>query len=214
MLIMNSLAEKVDPQHAAVVIIDMQNDFCHPEGRVGRSGQDTTSAQAIVGTVNNLIQEARSANVPVIFVRFIQNDYTVLRRAEQYMRDETGELICGEGTWGAEWYGILPQPGDAIVEKPRFSAFYGTNFETILRTRGIETLILSGTWTHICVETTARDAFMRDYYTVVLSDCTAAPWEEAHQRGLMDTYGDRATSDEVIAVWQKSLISTGVGKSE
>jgi ureidoacrylate peracid hydrolase len=119
------------------------------------------------------------------------------------MPDENGSLLCEEGTWGAEWYEILPEPGDAIVTKHRFSAFIGTDFDLILRAKGIESLILTGTRTNVCVESTARDAFMMDYYVVVLSDCTASGSEEAHQRGLLGSFGDKATSAEVIAEWQR-----------
>src|SRR3954466_10705534 len=152
---LETLAEKLDPMRAAVIVIDMQNDFCHPEGRAGRRGMDVSSSQAVAVRIKNLVQEARQAHVPVIFARFSLTMQTIQKNAPQHMPAEDGSLLCEEGTWGAEFYEILPQPGEAIVTKHRYSAFIHTDLELILRNKGIESLILTGTRTNICVESTA-----------------------------------------------------------
>src|SRR5690606_5669825 len=74
--------------------------------------------------------------------------------------------------------------GDIVVTKPRYGAFHGTALELILRGRGVRTVVLTGVSTHVCVETTAREAFVRDYYTVVVSDGTAAYSQEEHEAAL------------------------------
>jgi ureidoacrylate peracid hydrolase len=200
---LETLSEKVDPKRAAILIIDMQNDFCHPEGRAGRRGMDVSPTEAIVPQIKNLVAEARRVAVPVIFARFTLTQHTIQKNAPQHMPAEDGSLLCEEGTWGAEFYQILPEPGDAIVTKHRYSAFIRTDLDLILRNKGIESLILTGTRTNICVESTARDAQQYDYYPVVLSDCTASGTLEAHERGLLGSFGVTATSEEVIEEWHK-----------
>ncbi|MDB5055744.1 MAG: isochorismatase hydrolase, partial [Bacilli bacterium] len=114
--------------------------------------------------------------------------------------------ICNTGSWGAEFYEVAPLPGDIVVKKHRFSAFINTRLESVLRALKIETLVLTGVSTNICVESTARDGFMLDFRIVLMKDACAAFSQEEHDMSLktIDTYfGMVARTNEVISFWQE-----------
>jgi isochorismate hydrolase len=97
---------------------------------------------------------------------------------------------------------IAPEPGDAVVTKHRYNAFLRTNLELILRSKGIESIVFTGIATNVCVSTTAREAFCRDYWTTLVSDCMIAHSEAAHLQALEDArsgFGRVVTSEEVRA---------------
>src|SRR5262245_13194660 len=102
---------------------------------------------------------------------------------------------------------FLPMLGDLVIEKTRYSAFIGTTLEALLRTRGIHTVVAAGLTTDVCVSSTARDAFQRDFHVVTLSDCTAEQTQERHESGLSTlraNFGRVMTSDELLALWAVS----------
>jgi len=201
---LTTLAEKVDPRHAALLVVDVQNDFCHEQGACAKNGWDVRPMQAIIPTLNRLIGECRRAGLPVIFVGVTHSpaDDSDVWRERQADRPH---YICREGSWGAEWYGVKPLAEEPVVIKHRYSAFVGTGLDELLRARGIKSLIVSGTTTDRCVETAARDGFMRDYYIVFVSDCTATSKPEYHQRtlGIMEEiFGVVASAEEIIEAMQ------------
>ena len=205
---LKTLEEKVDPKHTAVIVIDMQNDWLHEEGKTGKRGGDIASGQAIVPGINSLLTDARSAGASVIFVRFILNELVMSDVWRSRMSQDTApsNASCLEGTWGAEIYGFTPEPGDYVVDKHRFSAFTGTNLVFALQCRNIKTVVLTGMYTNICVEITAKDAFMSDYYVVVAGDCTSASDQEAQEASLAridPSSGVVVNSSEIRKVWAK-----------
>jgi ureidoacrylate peracid hydrolase len=200
-----TFAEKVDPAKAALLVIDMQNDFCHENGRsatLARVPFDPVHVQSVVPNLQKLLASAREVGTPIVFLRFALSDDTV---AENFKERLPGDAYpCPEGTWGADWYGVGPEEGDLIVTKHRFSSFIGTNLDEILRTKGVESLILTGTRTNVCVQSTAWDGFQHDYWVVVLSDCTAASGDDDHQAALdrlRNMFAEVVTSDQVMAKW-------------
>lgn len=217
---LRTLDEKVHPEHAALVVIDMQNAFLHEESRSDeedkqvadkRGGRyDFTAVQAIVPTLSDLISEARSAGVPIIFVKMILNDQVMSDSWNEFCAD----FFIHEGTWRAEIYDALsPEPGDTIVTKHRFSAFINTDLELILRSRRINTVVVTGVWTDVCIESTVRDAFMLDYYVIVPKDCVATSIRDSHEASLAAMarcFATVTTADQIRGVWakQKSLTAT------
>ena len=205
---LKTLAEKVDAASAAVIVVDMQNDFCHPEGASARNGRSTAMAEAMAPNLQRLLGHARGAGVPVVFVRNAQTEHTMSEvQREHRLRRGSEVPVCVEGTWGVEFYGVAPEPGEAVVTKHRYSAFIGTDLDLILRSKGIKSLIITGVATNVCVESTARDAYMMDYYVVFMGDCSAcSAGPEAHAATLANierTFGVVASVDELIACWDK-----------
>jgi ureidoacrylate peracid hydrolase len=210
---LRGLTQKVAPEHTAVAVIDMQNDFIADGGMMGAEGWNLTLAQEMTRRLPRLLAAARSAGVLVIFVRNIysteHNHYLSDVWMEQAARKRPGGYVtipgCAAGSWGADYYGdIHPQAGDAEVTKHRYNAFINTDLDTILRARGIRTLVFTGVSTNCCVESTARDAFMRDYYVVLAGDATAGYADELHDASLRtidSLFGEVTTIDALAKIW-------------
>ena len=200
--------ETVAPAHTAVVVVDVQNDYIHSDGAQARSGNDVGAAQAVVPNILTFVECARAAGVRVVWVR---TEHTAWSNAEAWLnrqrhrkRDLRRFPVCVPGTWGAEFYAVEPEDGEPIVTKHRYSGFLNTDLDLLLRSQEIRTVVLVGVATNVCVESTAREAAMRNYRTVVLSDGTAAYSEEQHRSSLqtLDQYfGYVTTADELYEAW-------------
>jgi ureidoacrylate peracid hydrolase len=208
------LERKVHPTHTALIVIDMQNDFIAPDGLVGRSGRDVSAAQQLAERLPDLIATARRAGVLIVFVRNVysteRNFYLSDSWLEQAARKQSGGYtrfpVCGDGSWEGDYYGdVRPQPGDPVVTKHRYNAFLNTDLDTILRANAIRTVVMTGVATDVCVGTTAREAFMRDYYAVMLEDGTAtfSPEDQVATLRNFDRYfGEVSTIAEIGAIWR------------
>jgi ureidoacrylate peracid hydrolase len=203
---LTTLEQKVDPRHAALVIIDMQNDFCHRAGVTAQNGADVGPVEVVVPTLQRTIAAAKAAGTLVVYVRTTHGPWTDSEVRMEQRRGRRNPYNCVEGTWGAEWFaGLEPGPDDLVVTKHRYSAFINTNLDLILRSRGVRTVIATGTDTSVCVESTARDAFMLDYYVVFVEDCCGGADPAAHEaslRSIRRQFGVVSTSGEVLAAWQ------------
>ena len=158
------------PEKTAIIVVDMQNDFVR-EG----APLEIPHARAMVPRLNRLLDVCRTHQIPVIYIHHVIRGGNVDagRLADHHEAIRNNKAIIA-GTPNVEIYNELkPQPGDLVVAKPRYSAFYGTDLEAILRSQNIDTLIISGTVTNVCCDSTARDAFSRDYKVIFLSDGTA-----------------------------------------
>jgi ureidoacrylate peracid hydrolase len=179
-----------DPARAAVMVIDMQNDFGSEGGMFHRAGLDISPIQRLVPTIAAVLGAARTAGLPIIFTK--QEHSADLGdaggpRAPHRIKharlnigapilapDGTQSRILVRDTWNTAIVPELgPQPEDIVSSKHRYSAFFETSLDSVLRARGVETLIFTGATTSICVESTVRDATFRDYRCIVLADCTA-----------------------------------------
>ena len=205
-----SFDERVDPASTALVIIDVQNDFALPQGVCGQVGDDISPVAPMVARLKARIESARKAGVLIVFVRTIYDEPVLSPAlAEQYQRRGYPNSICLTGTAGVEFYGgIGPQnaPNEVLVTKHRYSAFWGSSIDRVLRTNGIRTVVLTGIATEVCVESTARDAFFRDYQVVVLEDCVGCYSEDRQKAALVviaRSFGVVTSSADVAAVWQR-----------
>jgi ureidoacrylate peracid hydrolase len=209
------LASKVFPPGCALIIIDVQNDYCHENGALNKFGRKVSDIRQMVPRLKEIVEKARQIQVPVVHVRMANSELT---KSDAYLehrsrRSGGNRQVCQEGTWGAEFYEIEPRLGEPVVTKNRYSAFVNTNFETILRAQGVKTVILAGVTTDVCVESTARDAFMRDYHVLFLSDCTGVDDPAVQQATLerIDRYfGHVVSSGDVVKAWDRRQ----KGKSE
>lgn len=209
---MKQLAELVLPAKSAVLVVDVQNDFCRPEGALGKAGQPTDDAMAMLPDLQALLSAARKAGAPVIFIRTIHEAATDSAAWTWRMAGAVGNC-CRKDTWGAEFTEVAPLPDEPVVIKHRYSAFINTRLDSVLRTLKIENLIMTGVSTNVCVESTARHGYMLDYHIVFLSDCTAAYSREEHEGALYNMrthFGVVATSQDVIAQWNAAPVQVPV----
>lgn len=213
--------EVLNPSHTALIVVDMQNDFCAPQGLWGRLGVDLSMTAQILPAVQSLLAAARGAGVPVIYIQMTNlpelasQSPARIRYAVCKLKLSPEQVICRIGTWGAEVLPeIAPQPGELAIHKWRYSAFDGTPLDQVLRSREIQTVLVCGTTTSVCVESTARDAFAHDYYTVVATDCISDIRRDWHEASLllMQARVDQLTSAEIIACWKKERKSQAAGE--
>lgn len=213
---LRSLREKVDPRHCALLLVDVQNDFCAEGGAMHREGHDVALVQRMLPRLERLLEQARAAEVKVIWIRNIYNSapnhYLSEVWLEQAQRRRNGAYVsfpvCEAGEWNGDFYRVRPLPDEVIVSKHRFGAFEGTDLDLILRSNGIRTVIVTGVATNVCCETTARQAFLKDYYVVFSSDCNATFTQAAHDATLANIdlfFGQVATADEIAACWPAQL---------
>jgi nicotinamidase-related amidase len=207
------LPELVHPDVTALLVIDMQNDFVHADGETARwmrsrleaAGavvpEGETLTERAVPALRRLVAKARELGVPVVWVRMELDDET----RDRFMTAQ-GWLPCRPGSWGADWYdGLGPVAGEMTVVKHRHSAFFGTDLAVQLRARGVDSVVVTGTATMGCVESTIRDAYANDFWAVVVSDCTGQMDEDAH-RGAIErvnrVFGTAASSNVLIDSWR------------
>jgi nicotinamidase-related amidase len=201
-------SERVDPRATALVVVDVQNDFCHPAGVFGRLGHDLTMMPVMAKHLRELVDAARRREMLIIWVRATYDDVvTSAVLAETYNRRDFHASQCLAGSWGADWYGdVAPReaPNEVVVTKHRFSAFWDTPIDLYLRSNRIRNVVITGVVTSGCVESTLRDAFFNDYYTVVASDCVAEASQERHDyalRKMAQAFAVVTPAADIIKVW-------------
>src|SRR5438093_970952 len=167
--------ESLSLDTTALLAVDMQNAFCHPEGTLGISGVDVRPAQATIEPVRRLVEAARAARVPVLWTQ--QEHFPVdASRARKRLASHTAKrkrVAALTGTWDMALVDELEPLADEpsfVIRKHRFGAFYETRLEQVLRMLGTEALLVCGTTANACVETTLREAYLRDYDVVAITD--------------------------------------------
>ncbi|MFQ5692736.1 MAG: cysteine hydrolase family protein [Nitrospinota bacterium] len=208
-----SFQDKVDPAHTAVVVIDVQNDFCADEGWFGKMGRNLKDMQAMVPRLVAFVESARSYGAPVIWVRCAYDDVFIANNhRERTQRKKYGCAPCLSDTWGQEFYGVRPEKGEVVVTKHRYDAFEGTNLDVVLKSNGIHTLLMTGVTTECCVESASRHGFFLGYYIVLVEDCCATydPALHAGTKRLIDEYfGVVSSAREVETTWAATADERG-----
>jgi ureidoacrylate peracid hydrolase len=173
------------PGKLALIVVDMQNAFLRDEGSMHKLGLRNDLLEPVLPAVCRLVDIARRAEAPIVFTRFVvRSDYRDAGLRGSSYAGKAFPVMVG-GTWDAELVDeLVPLPIDYVVNKQRHSAFYNTNLDIILRAERVESLIVCGVTTEICVESTVRDARARDYNVFVPSDATAAFDRERHEASL------------------------------
>ena len=187
----------------ALIVVDMQNGYLDERGFVTKLGLSVKYLVPTVGPVKRIVEFCRSRGVPVIFTRYVlRRDYSDAGRFAEVFPTarDIGAMI--DGTWDVEIHPDLgPQAGDYVVEKTRYTAFYNTNLDQILERLRVDTLLVCGVTTEMCVESTVRDAFFRDYRIVLVKDAVAAVDPVRHEGSLRTIeygFGELATVDDII----------------
>lgn len=183
------LEVQLNPRDVGLLVVDMQNGFCHPDGARGAAfGSDAVrQPQEIIPNVVTMIDLAHQLELPVWFtqqVHYAQDDTRARRRIPSHLEKRGVKLeLCRRGTWDAELLDEMKaarQPQDEVIVKHRSSGFYLTPLEVELRMRSVQVLIVTGTTTSFCVDSTIRDAYARDFDVVVPAECVADSDEAAH----------------------------------
>lgn len=171
----------------ALVVVDLQRAFCAPDGSVAAQGRDVSACAAVVPTCRDLADRVRGAAGAVVWTQFVlRPDYAdggVLVHELRPGIAQAGGLRAGTPDVALA-DGITPAVTDDVVDKARFSAFYASRLEPLLRARRIDTVVVCGVTTSMCVESTARDASQRDYRTYVVADACGDVTVARHQAAL------------------------------
>ena len=211
------LDELVEPSHTALVIVDMQRDFIEPDGAFGLMGVDLSMYRESRPRLHELLKSARENGVLVVHIQNTSlpgraSDSPAHIRFNLRMHADVRSgaeplTYTRPGTPGYAFVDELAPVGDElVVHKYRSSAFWGTNLDLLLRSNGIETVIVTGATTEGCVESTARDAMFASYYVVLAEDCVASDDPAQHDASmlLMRHRFDMATESEIRTVWASS----------
>lgn len=183
-----------DPATTALVIIDMQRDFCEPEGFGETLGNDVSLLRSVIPPLQEVLGTARALGMTVIHTReghvpdLSDCPPAKLNRGEPSLRigdpGPKGRILI-RGEYGHDIIDELkPEPGELVIDKPGKGSFHGTTFGAELQARGITSLIVAGVTTEVCVHTTVREANDRGYECLVLSDCTGSYFPEFHRVAL------------------------------
>ena len=192
----------LEPEHTALVLIDCQNDFLHPEGWYATSGVDISHMRRVIEPTKTLVAAARRAGVPLVWTRHgfrNAHDGGVFFDLRPFLRD--GGLRTD--TWGYEVMEELsPHDDDWFVHKGRLSAFYGTNLELVLRGLKARVVLFVGVVTNQCVGATSKDACFRDFMPVVVEDCSGTTLPHLHEPALEMVrvgWGQVSSLEDVLA---------------
>ncbi len=182
----------IDPARAAVLVVDMQNDFGAKGGMFDLAGIDISGIQLAVAPTARVMTAARKAGMKIVFLKMgFRPDLSDLGAEGSPIRarrldsgvgktvrapDGSEGRILIRDTWNTEILPALkPEPGDVVIYKHRFSGFFETELDATLKKMGVVQLVVTGCTTSVCVESTIRDAVFRDYLCVLLADCSAEP---------------------------------------
>ena len=182
----------LNPAECAVLVVDMQNDFGAEGGMFSRAGIDISMIRRAVGPTMSVLAAARHIGLPIVYLKMaFKPDLSDAGPADSPNRsrhlrmgvgttvsapDGTESRILTRDTWNTDILSeVAPTAGDIVIYKHRFSGFFETELDDVLKGSGIKQLIVTGCTTSICVEATIRDAMFRDYSCVLLSDCTGEP---------------------------------------
>jgi len=183
----------------ALLVVDMQNDYCSPGGYRDLRGRDIGPAKGVIANTARVLQAARAAGTTVVF---LQNGWDAALKSAggpdspnwhksnplRLMRErpELAGKILTQGTWGyALVEQLVPRPDEFVLPKARYSGFCGTDLDNVLRSRNIRHLIFTGIATNVCVESTLRDAFHREYFCVLVEDATQQSGPDFVQKAVV-----------------------------
>lgn len=202
----------LDPSKTAVIVVDLQNAYSTKNGYLDKAGFDVSTTGPVIANTLKVLASARKAGMPVVFFQngwdpeyqeaggpgspnwYKSNALKTMRKQPELM----GTMLA-KGTWDYDLVDeLIPQPGDIVIPKTRYSGFYNTNLDSMLRSRGIRNLVFTGIATNVCVESTLRDGFFLEYFGVVLADAT-------HQAGPPDIQQASLFNIETFFGWVSTV---------
>lgn len=210
-----TLEEKLAPARTALLIVDVQNDFCDPRGFYCHVPEYSQTQLAPINRMRApllaLLEAARAVDCLRVFIRGIYDPVYVAPPFGEKLasRDALGHA-CLEGSWGADyWDPFRPQGGGREVEvvKHRNSAFHGTDLALILRANDIRTTVIAGVATSGCVDSTVRHAMFNDFFVILAADATADYVEEryrVHVDTIAGSFGHVVSSEQIVGMWPRA----------
>lgn len=207
------LAEKLAPEHTALLVIDLQRDFAAPDGLLARRGRDLAMVAPLLAALAPTLQIAKAAKVPVLYTKML-HDRACLTPLQREQYDLDGRVVtCDSAGDGHEFYGAQPPIGDVFV-KYQYNIFSNYDFVQRLEALGTKTLVITGMDTMYCVEAAIRDAFDRGFKVVVPRDLVACNAKNLdihnHTLRMVDkVFGVVVDSAELNRVWKGYAGMTG-----
>lgn len=204
---MINLKDKINPNHTALIVIDIQNDFASPEGLLAKGGRDMSMVEPMLKKLQETIKVAEQAGALVFYIQQIY-DRSKLTDLQKEQYDLDGKYItCDVNTDGYKFYKVNPQ-SEFVFVKYNYNAFSNPELEKTLKKYNIKTLVISGMDTYWCVETAIRNAYDLGYKVVVPEDLLACNGRhlDLHNRTLelvKKTFGVVSTSEEIKTIWEK-----------
>jgi ureidoacrylate peracid hydrolase len=199
------LARRVDKTTAALVVVDMQVDYCSQNGRIHELyGADVSGAERILPNITSMMEIAREARIPIFVTKMV---HEVGTQPEPFAKRNLlgGRAdVCVAGSAGAELWGIDLGTGDRVIEKHRHSAFHSTDLDLRLRSVGRTAILLCGVSSNVCVESTARDACALGYWTTLVEDGCSAYTAVEHESALWNMrnyFGATIETHQVLTAW-------------
>lgn len=182
-----SKKSKIDLKKTALIIVDMQNDFCHEEGYSVKVLGDISGTIAAIPKIKTLADKCRQSGIPVfnVYVSLLPDYSDTAFPMDKLPSGAAWPSMCVEGTFGVQIVDELkPQENDYMICKKSYGAFFHTLLDLILRNKGVKTLIMADVATNVCIETTAREARDLGYNIIFSSDTTGTFTEEMHKATL------------------------------
>jgi len=203
-----SLAQWFEPKKCVVLVVDMQNDYCSPKGFLASQGKDVTPIGEMVPRIDQFISKARKAGALIAFtLNTVLPDQLSDSEARRYFRQKTRPGLGAyplRGSWGHDVSeDFNASADDLIIEKFRPSAFYNTSLNLLLRANDRSTVVVCGTATEGCVESTVRDAANYDYLPTIISDCIMSLKTDLHEASMkvMTHRFTALSSSDLIEHW-------------
>jgi nicotinamidase-related amidase len=211
--VLTTLEELILPKHTALMVVDVQNDFCGPGGYYDKlESSNMGMIKSCIDHLEGLLVRARQVKAMIIYTQATNRRNGIFKSAPDLAkktetRDPDSPLICVECEWGHQIVDRLkPLPNEIVIRKHRHNSFMGTELDLLLRSNGVKTLIIAGVVTEQCVLATICGAIAHDYYVVVPKDCVASPNLEMHNAALLVISGNISTegltdSSRIISAW-------------
>jgi ureidoacrylate peracid hydrolase len=203
--VLSGVEEILHPDHTALIVVDVQNDFVHDDGVLAGIAQDMSHVQASLPRINEAIRIARAAGARVVYLQEVISGTTLLPNYTTLFGG-IDDVAVREGTWGAAFLDDLeqPLPSESVITKPCYDGFQDSSLDVTLRSLGVRTCLYVGCATNVCVEATARHGFVQGYYTALLDDACGALTVQEHEATLNTFkvfYGPVLRVDELAALW-------------
>ncbi len=212
MLYLNSmfLQKLINPANTAVLVIDIQNDYCSERGKLATMGKlNVQPIQRMIPKLTEFVDTARRFNLPIIFTQMIEDPKYMNENAILKIKSAKKPFVlCSPKTIGFDFYKMKPKKGDTKIIKKSYDAFSNLKLETTLKRRRIKNLIITGVNTAVCVDATLRTGFTKGYNIIIPEDLVSMPKERMYQHNAAidiwkTIFAHIEKSDEIIKVWEE-----------